>query len=129
MKPLWILLFSITPIYANHVHWLGSYDKALSLAQKENKPLLVFLTKSGCAPCNKIIQKSLMNQPYIEKINTKFIAVIVTYNQRESYPIELYYTTTFPTLFLVDSKIEQLLTPPLYGNEITMMAIKKMIDA
>jgi thioredoxin-related protein len=127
IKLFWIFLFTITSSYANHIHWLGDYDKALSLAQKSGKPLLLLLTKHACKPCNKTIQKVLMNQPYIEELNRKFIAVIVTHKQKKSYPIELYYTTTFPTLFFVNSKLEQFLSPPLYGDEITTMAIQKVL--
>ena len=37
-----------------------------------------------------------------------------TYEGRLTYPIELFYSTTFPTLFFVDSKNESFLREPIY---------------
>ncbi len=110
LLPLWLL--------ANHVHWLGDHDKALKLAHKEDKPLLVLVVKNDSKMCNKILYQQFMNQPYIDTINDKMIAVIVTYEGKLSYPIEMYYTTIFPTLFFVDTKTETFMHKPLYGEEI-----------
>ncbi len=69
-----------------------------------------------------------MNQPYIETINQQMIAVMVTYEGRLSYPIELYYTTVFPTLFFVDAHKETFIGEPLYGEEINTTGIKNRLD-
>jgi hypothetical protein len=113
---LWLLtLFT----YANHIHWLGDYDTALKLAQKESKPLLVLVIKHKDPLSNTIIKKHFMNHDYVDKINQKMIAVIVTYEGRSSYPIEMYYTRVFPTLFCVDTKTETFMREPLYGEQIS----------
>jgi len=44
-----------------------------------------------------------------------------------SYPIEMYYTRVFPTLFFVDSQRELFLHEPLYGEEITDQVLKKYV--
>ena len=112
---LWLLtLFT----YANHVHWLGDYDTALQLAHKESKPLLVLVIKHKDSLSHTIIKKHFMNHDYVDKINQKMIAVIVTYEGRSSYPIEMYYTCVFPTLFFVDTKTETFMREPLYGEQI-----------
>ena len=54
------------------------------------------------------------------------VPVIVTYEGALSYPIEMYYTTIFPTLFFVDSSKETFLKEPLYGERITKGAIQKL---
>ena len=119
------LLLLLLPIIssANHVHWLGNYDKALQQAKKENKPLLVFVVKKDSLLSHKIIKNQFMNQPYVDTINEKFISVIVTYNGRTSYPIEMYYTTTFPTLFFVDTQTETFIRKPMYGEQISKRAL------
>jgi hypothetical protein len=117
---LWLLtLFT----YANHVHWLGDYDTALKLAQKESKPLLVLVIKHKDPLSNTIIKKHFMNHDYVDKINQKMIAAIVTYEGRSSYPIEMYYTRVFPTLFLVNTKTETFMREPLYGEEISQKVL------
>jgi len=47
-------------------------------------------------------------------LNEKYIAVMVTYEGKVSYPIELFYSTTFPTLFFVDSEDESFFREPIY---------------
>lgn len=122
---LWLLTIGI---YANHVHWLGSYDKALRLAHKEHKPLLVLLVKKDSKACNVILHKHFMNHPYIDIINKKMIAIIVTYEGVLSYPIEMYYTRVFPTLFFVDSSREIFFREPLYGEEIEASTISQIFS-
>ena len=116
----WLLTLAT---YANHVHWMGDYDKALQLAHKENKPLVVLVVKKDSKMCNKILHQQFMNQPYIDTINDKMIAVMVTYEGKLSYPIEMYYTTVFPTLFLVDTKSEMFMREPLYGEQISQKSL------
>jgi len=118
LKCIFLLFLLPLLVSADHVHWLGDYSSALKLAQKEHKPLLVLLVKKSDISSSKIIQKSFMNRPYVKEINQKTIPVIVTYESRVSYPVEMYYTTVFPTLFLVDTKTETFMKEPLYGEQI-----------
>jgi thioredoxin-related protein len=123
-----ILFFLTLSLYANHLNWLGNYDKALQHAKKEQKDLMVYLVKEDIPACQNTLKNSLMNHPYIERLKSRFVSVIVTYEGRTSYPVEMYYSQTFPTLFFVDSLHEHFLTPPLYGDMITPPAIKGFLD-
>ncbi len=117
---LWLLPFIVS---ANHVHWLGDYDSALKKAHQEHKPLLVLVVKNEFPLCNTIIKNQFMNQDYIDEINQNMVPVIVTYEGALSYPIEMFYTTVFPTLFFVDTKTETFMREPLYAEEITHKAL------
>ena len=64
-----------------------------------------------------------MNQPYIDTLNQKMIAVMVTYNGRASYPIEMYYTRVFPALFFVDTQTETFMREPMYGEQILQLSL------
>ena len=121
---LWLIPLVIS---ANHVHWLGDYKVALQQAHKEQKPLLVLVIKKDSTLTPQIIKNNFMNTSYIEYINKEMVPVIVRYEGVLSYPIEMYYTTVFPTLFIVDSKREIFYSDPLYGEEINRESIKKMI--
>jgi hypothetical protein len=111
------------------VHWLGDYDKALQLAHKEHKPLLVLVVVKHKDPrSHTILKNHFMNHAYVDSINQKMIAVIVTYEGSVSYPVEMYYTTVFPTLFFVDIQTETFLGEPLYGAEIKSDRLEKIIS-
>ncbi|WP_415406563.1 thioredoxin family protein [Sulfurovum sp. CS9] len=127
MKILFALLFFTLFINADHIHWLGNYDKALQKAQKEHKPLMVLLVKKECPPCNDVIKDFFMEQAYIKYLNQKFVSVIVMYEGKESYPIEMFYSTIFPTLFFVSSKTETFLSNPLYGKGINANTIENIL--
>ena len=121
----WLLFTLISS--ANHVQWLGDYDTALQLAHKEHKPLLVLVVKHKDPLSNKIIKDHFMNHDYVDVINQKMIPVIVTYEGRSSYPIEMYYTRIFPTLFFVDTKTETFIGEPMYGERIEAGVLKEII--
>ncbi len=128
IQPLKYLLLWLLPFFvsANFVNWLGNYDIAHQKALKEHKPLLVLVVKKKDPLSSQIIKNAFMDQDYVDKINSKMVPVIVTYEGALSYPIEMYYTTVFPTRFFVDSSKETFLREPLYGEEITKEVIGKM---
>ena len=120
-----LLLWSL-PLFlsANFVSWLGNYDKAHQKALQEKKPLLILVVKKDSTLSSKIIHSVFMNKTYVDIINQKMVPVIVTYEGTLSYPIEMYYTTIFPTLFFVDSSREVSLTETLYGENISVKSVK-----
>ncbi len=126
-KLLFILCFFISIVNAAHIHWLGNYDKALEKSLKEQKPIMVLLVKKSSPKCNDIIKKYFMETKYIELLNQKFVSVIVTYEGKVSYPIEMFYSTIFPTLFFVNSQTELFLFKPLYGDMINENSIKNSL--
>jgi len=121
---LWLFPFFIS---ANFVNWEGNYDTAHQKALKEHKRLLVLVVKKNDSLSSWIIKHTLMDKPYVDMINKNMVSVIVTYEGALSYPIEMYYTTTFPTLFFVDSQKELFLREPLYGNEINVNILSEII--
>jgi len=119
---LWLLPFIAS---ANAVHWLGNYDSALQKAHQDHKAILVLVVKKESLLCNAIIKNQFMDQPYVDQINQNMLPVIVMYEGNSSYPVEMYYTTVFPTLFFVDSQRELFLREPLYGDEITQEELQR----
>ena len=111
-----ILLFSnlFSNNMSNNILWYNSYDKALEIAQKEKKNLMLFIASTKDNSSNEILKKYFQNQNYIEYLNTNFINVLITVEHKTSYPIELFYTTTFPSIFFASYKDESFLTHPIY---------------
>jgi len=107
---------------ASHVSWYGNFNEAHKQSIKDNKKLMVLLIKKNCSVCKEVVKTTFSNQEYIDSLNKDFISVIITKNQAESYPIEMLYTLTYPTLFFLD-KNELFVCKPLRG-EVTPERLK-----
>ena len=113
-KILLILILLLSNLFSNNISWYHAYDKALELAQKEKKNMMLFIASSKTNNSNEILKKYFLNQEYIEYINKNFISVLITVEHKTSYPIELFYTTSFPSIFFASYKDESYLTHPIY---------------
>lgn len=111
---LFIILFFSIILQANHIQWNSSYENAHRKALKEDKILMVFLIQKDRPESQKMLKSTFLNQNYIDKVNEKFISVIVTKGQKSSYPIEMLYTMTYPTLFFLN-KEELFIGTNLFG--------------
>lgn len=86
--------------------------------------MMLFIASSKNAKSTNILKEYFINQDYVEYLNKNFINVLITIEHKTSYPIELFYTTEFPSIFFVSYKEESLLTHPIYG----MKDNKKFVD-
>ena len=125
MKILFVFLLLFSTLDASHVRWRANYAKALRQSIKEDKILMVLLVKHDCKKCNDVIKNVFMNKPYIDKLNKKVVAVIVTQDHKVNYPFELFYSNRFPTLFFLNHE-EIFITKPMRGN-IDVDEIKKTV--
>jgi len=116
-----LIFFIVTYGYAFRVE--SSYVVAHKKALKEDKILLVFLTKKSCLYCNSEFTKLLENVAIDKIIEKRAIFVIVMKNQKESYPIEMLFTREYPTLFFLD-KHELFHCETLYGE----MKVEKVLE-
>lgn len=117
-KIILILILLLSNLFSNNkqnnISWYSSYDKALEIAQKEKKSMMLFIASTKDKNSNKILKKYFQNQDYINYLNTNFINVLITVEYKTSYPIELFYTTSFPSIFFISYEDESFLTHPLY---------------
>jgi len=105
-------------VKADSIRWHGNYNIALQRAKKEQKDMMVLLIQRGSKVASQTISRNFVNRSYIGELNESYIAVIITYEGKSSYPIELYYSTTFPTLFFISSSDERFIVEPIYGDDI-----------
>ncbi len=115
LKYLIFMFLLFTTLNANHINWYGDYDKAHQKALKEDKFLMILLIQKDSKESKRVLKDIFINQVYIDKINKEYISVIVTYNQKQSYPIEMLYTDIFPSLFFLD-KYELFIYEPFRGD-------------
>ena len=99
---LLISLFLMIPGYAASIHWMGDYDHAHQTALNQHKGLMVILVTPRSSNASNLIRSLQSDTVIVASIQQHFIPVIVTVDTRTQYPIEMYYTTEFPALFLVD---------------------------
>ena len=97
-----LLLFGVS-LSADHVRWQSDYEAAREEAVRTEKSLIVFLMPKECESCQEILRETFNNQPYIKTINQNYIAVLITKDQKRSYPIELLYTLEYPALFFLSA--------------------------
>ena len=121
-----ILLGGFSTLNASHVRWFSNFEKAHKESLKQNKPLMILLIKKNCPACIKSLKTTFINQSYIDNINKKFIPVLITKNQKQSYPIEMLYTLIYPTLFFLDEQ-ELFYCEPIRG-EITPQRLENHLN-
>jgi hypothetical protein len=118
-----IFLIFFTVLSASSIRWYGDYEKAHKEALKQNKQLMIFLIEKGDTKAKNILKNVFLHQDYLYMIDKKFISVIVTKNQVQSYPIELLYTIEYPAVFFLD-KNELFLCKAMDGD-ITPQSFKQ----
>jgi len=125
MKIITILFFAVLTIYANHINWQGDYDKALQQAKKQHKTLMVLLIKNRCQKCRNTVKNIFTDKAYIDELNKKVVAVIVNIDNKHTFPIEMYWSDKYPTLFFVDSSTEIFIHKPFVG--VTQKDLKDIL--
>ena len=106
-----------TILLAAPFSWRGDYDTAHREAIRTGKCLAVLVTDNHNTITRDLLARFTTESAATEKLRQSCIGVIVT-KDVSHYPIEMYYTTRFPTLFLVDTR-EIFLCEPLYEAAVT----------
>lgn len=115
LKIVFISILFIFTIYADSISWYGKYDNALQASHMQQKDMMILLVSSKQKSSLNILKKLFMEKEYIEYLNKNYINVLINVDYKTSYPIELFYTTKFPSLFFASHKDESFLIEPVYG--------------
>jgi hypothetical protein len=116
MKIFSVLIFSCSLIFGEHIRWRSDYENSLIEAKRVKKDILLLVLKKECIKCKTIFTEIFDKDDIRKSVNEKYIPIIVFFEDKNSYPIELFYTQFFPTLFFVSSKDESFLQKPLFGS-------------
>lgn len=114
MKIFLLLIIVGIVAFAEHIRWQGNYDEALMEAKKEKKELLLLIVKKDCVKCKSVFIDIFNEKEIQDRVNKKYISVVVFFEDKNSYPIELFYTQQFPALFFVSKEDESFLQTPLF---------------
>ncbi len=113
MKILVIFLLALS-LDASSIGWRGDFEKALLEAKSSSKDILLLLLKKDSS--KEMFHTIFQNEKISKKINSRYIPVIAYFEDKNSYPIELFYTQDFPALFFVSSQDESFLKKPMVGD-------------
>jgi len=65
------------------VNWQRNYDEAISLSEKENKPIFLFFQEvPGCSTCRNYGHHVMSHPLIVEAIETHFIPTAIFNNKR-----------------------------------------------
>ncbi len=93
----------------------SDYNRAHQKAMQSDKIFIIFLTEKECVACNKELMKIMNAKNVSSLIEKNAIFVVVYKEQKNTFPIEMLYTTQYPTLFFLD-KNELFSCKALRGN-------------
>jgi thioredoxin-related protein len=103
---LLILMLSLyaSPEAAETLGYQTDYQTAITLAKKEQKPLMLVVVASYCPWCRKFERKTLASKAIAPIVTSNYIPVIVDRNiDAEHFP-KKFQTPRIPTVFFIDPK-------------------------
>lgn len=74
VKTLFTLLFLVSSTFGADIKWEKDLSVAVEKAAKEQKPLMVLVTKEGCRWCDVLKQNTLKNSKVVTVLNRDFVA-------------------------------------------------------
>lgn len=80
----------------------GEYEMARQEAIREGKALLLLLDTPGDGQGAAMVRRMLEDASLRRLLAERTVVVLIMAGTKSRYPIELYYTTRFPALFLID---------------------------
>lgn len=115
MRLVFLFLFFTSLLFSEHIRWQNDFEKALVKAKKEQKDILLLVLKRDSKENKSLFMDIFMDKEITDRVNVKYIPVVVFFEAKDSYPVELFYTQQFPALFFVSYKDELFLNTPLFG--------------
>lgn len=116
MRFAFIFMIFTSLLFSEHIRWQSDFEKTLIEAKKEEKNILLLVLKKDCKDCKNVFTDIFMDEEVTDKVNDRYISVVVFFENKNSYPVELFYTQLFPSLFFVSYKDELFLNAPLFGS-------------
>ena len=118
---LFVVGFSSVLLAQKHdVKWQEDYDNAVKIAQKQDKPILIFFTGSDwCGPC-KMLVKDIFETKRFEKLAKENFVIyeadfprnkdLITLKQRKKnyYLSRMYDVNSYPTIVIIDKDGKEL---------------------
>ena len=98
------------------VRWLSDVAEAWRTSQSQGRPMLVFVTQSGCLPCAKMKVNTYADPTVAARINERFVALVIHADQ-PSVLLKDLAVKAYPTTFVISpeavilERIDGFMTP------------------
>ena len=104
-----ICTFGLPAAMANDIHWYGieNQTEAVNTMKRENRPMLIYLTTTGCYYCKKMKKETYCNPEVAAEINKSFVPIELHKYQAKSLVKKL-GIQTYPTTVVVSPKFKVL---------------------
>jgi len=113
---VWLL---VSLFVYGRISWRGDYDAAHREALKTGKYLVVLLVDPAAKETSRVVRR-------LTRVDGRDVVAVLISKGISSYPIEMYYTTRFPALFVVDGR-EVFVCKPMYGDAVTPDALRRCL--
>ncbi len=83
MKHILLIFLLISSLYSYELDWLNDYNKALTLAKKENKSVYLFIGADDCRFCERFKDLTLSKKDIMETLRKDYIPLYLSRDQHE----------------------------------------------
>ena len=89
-------------VISNNIEWYTDLDSALSVAQKDQKPLFLAFQSSTCQYCQQMNSETYTDVNVQDKLNSNYIPVII---DGDNHPelCSKYQVVSYPTFVILNS--------------------------
>ena len=114
MKKIIGLMVLSLNLFASFTIWQNDLEKAISLAKKENKNILLFITAPSCGYCEKMKREIFNNKDTANFLQKEYILVKMDISKASKVFPKTYVT---PTTYIFTPQKELLAFQVGYQNE------------
>ena len=101
IKILVLSLLFVASIFASDIKWAKDYNDALSIAKKQNKPVLFVGSRHTCKYCVILDKTTFKDAKVVEALSRDYVSVISYSDENDYMPRELWRPGTPAIWFLL----------------------------
>ncbi len=109
MRRVVLLIIIALMVWGADFDWVEGYAKALELAKKEHKPIMVMISQPNCPTCEYMDDVAFETESLSDYVENFFIPLKLSLSQARSLGLKAYGTPTFYFLDANGSKITRAL--------------------
>lgn len=84
MKKIAIMMLLAMGLNAAQFNWIYTYKEASAKALKENKPMVVYMHRSGCESCDFLEQKVFTDENLSAYVNTHYVPTLLNVQKSDA---------------------------------------------
>lgn len=108
-RAVWLISILALCLGAEEIRWTSSYDVAMQMAKKENKPVLMLMTTVNCRWCKKLKAVTLKDEKVSAYINRHYVPIAID-RDLDKYP-EKHFSVYVPATHLIDPNGRSIISP------------------